>query len=140
LISRILREAEEELRPFGELVLGPQSDADAVRRTLRELGFFIADERMLVDAGKFYVLIKAERGFAEATELKEREFPQELEDRFGPILLSRGGEVFSAYLEKEEKRLSSILEGMEEGQRGYAENIEELEGVRAAMAAAGRQR
>ena len=61
LILRILREAGSGLLRFSEMILGPQSEIPMVRRELPALGFWIADEQMVEEDGKFYVLIKARR-------------------------------------------------------------------------------
>lgn len=59
LISRILQDAKlgrfPELR---QLILGPQSDQDLVRKTIQQTGIFqIMRELWVLDEGKYYVLL-----------------------------------------------------------------------------------
>ena len=59
LIRRILAEAEEKIHSFSELVLGPQSEPELVRRFLESIGFSIVQEKLICEDGKYYPIIKA---------------------------------------------------------------------------------
>lgn len=82
----------------GRLVLQPQSEPELVRKALAELGFTIEKEDMVLDRGKYYLIISAMPGEADAENL-----------RFGSYLASVRHPVFRKYLEKELQKNQSIL-------------------------------
>lgn len=57
LMIDILERGEEVVACCDQLVLQPQSDIEKVRRYLAEKGYQLADEQMLIDAGKYYNLL-----------------------------------------------------------------------------------
>lgn len=57
LMIDILERGEEVVTRCDQLVLQPQSDIEKVRRYLAEKGYYLADEQMLIDAGKYYNLL-----------------------------------------------------------------------------------
>ena len=57
LMIDILERGEEVVTRCDQLVLQPQSDIEKVRRYLVEKGYHLADEQMLIDAGKYYNLL-----------------------------------------------------------------------------------
>lgn len=128
LICRILRESETVVRSVSELVLSPQSEVHLVRRCIHELGFLIAAEEMVRDAGKYYVLIRAVPG--------EETYPEETDYIYGRKLIEGGDEVFAAFLEKEEHRVSKALSCMQhrelsaEGNRKKQKLLQESEQIR----------
>ena len=124
LILRILREAGSGLARFSEMLLGPQSDIPLVRRELPALGFSIADEQMVEEDGKYYVLIKARRRdprsektvsgrFSEPDGAFEG-FPEEPSEAlclaFGRPLLLRKDPVLAGFL----RRRCGILQKIED--------------------------
>lgn len=57
LMIDILERGEEVVTRCDQLMLQPQSDIEKVRRYLAEKGYHLADEQMLIDAGKYYNLL-----------------------------------------------------------------------------------
>ena len=57
LMIDILERGEAVVARCDQLVLQPQSDIEKVRRYLAEKGYHLADEQMLIDAGKYYNLL-----------------------------------------------------------------------------------
>lgn len=58
LVTRILKEAETAAAGIRQVILGPQSDLDVVRRYIvTESPFMIRTERMVEEDGKYYVLM-----------------------------------------------------------------------------------
>ena len=57
LMIDILERGEAVVACCKQLVLQPQSDIEKVRRYLAEKGYHLADEQMLIDAGKYYNLL-----------------------------------------------------------------------------------
>lgn len=82
------------------LLLAPQKNNDKVRRLLIELGYKITRDFTFLD-GKFYDVIKAEKGIDSYT---EKEFI------FGRDNLKERSSDFIKKLEKEEKLLSKVVE------------------------------
>ena len=87
------------------LILSPQSEQDEVRHFLEEQGFSILREAMLMDEGKYYIVIEAARGTMRPG--REQDY------RFGADLIRKKDPVLLAYLEKEEKMTRQVLAGLE---------------------------
>lgn len=94
LMKRILEQEAEKTRSFRELILQPQSELAAFREFLRNMGYSIVEEDMILEEDKFYPIIKAVAGTYQG------ENPQ-LEDRFGPVLLKKKHPVLVLFLKKE---------------------------------------
>ena len=67
------------------------------RRYLKENGFFIENEAMILDEGKFYTVIKAGFGTNEKDACVCKTLP---EYRFGAVLIKRRDAVLKQYLLK----------------------------------------
>ncbi len=59
LAVRILEEGKGKLKGVRELILQPQSELQYVREYLRKQGYFIADENMVLEDGKYYPMMRA---------------------------------------------------------------------------------
>ena len=87
------------------LVLSPQSEIPAFRSFLQKNGFRIADEAIVFEDGKFYVLMTAEPG---------KQTPWRKADRlYGKHLLKAGGETLKAFLARRIEVLEEILRNLE---------------------------
>ena len=62
LICKILEDSPEVVERAQELVLSPQSEWSVVRHYLHEHGFMIAGEAMVLDQGKYYLILRAVPG------------------------------------------------------------------------------
>lgn len=89
----------EKKRP--SLILQPQSDIREIRIFLQEHAYHIVQEKMLIDEGKYYTVIKAEPCKA------ERRY-SETELRYGSYSLEHRDMVLYEYLKKEKNVLESI--------------------------------
>lgn len=58
LMLRILLDAGEKTKDFSEMILQPQSDLFEFRNKLRMNGYYIADEEIVSEGGKYYFLMK----------------------------------------------------------------------------------
>lgn len=124
LVKRILTEEGAIPESVVELILQPQSDLAEVRRCVREVGFFIADEDMVEEEGKFYPMMKARRRAADCfpeedarrtvAEVINR---QDMEDLFGPVLLEKRHPVLKRWLEKELRTTEAILSRLDANPR-----------------------
>lgn len=112
-----------------ELVLQPQSELHIVRRYLRENGFHIAAEDMVLEDGKFYPMMRVipicqsdgKSDGAEGGCCADREAPdadagqrQRVEDWYGPCLLAEKHPVLQRYLQKEKAVCTQILHNLEQ--------------------------
>lgn len=91
-----------------EYILSPHSEWKEVRRYLREKSFRIVDEDMVYEDGKYYVIWKV----IYAGSLSALSSKQVLYDMFGKILIDKKHAVLVSYLQKEEEKTVSILEGL----------------------------
>lgn len=123
LVIKILSEGKHALEGVKELVLSPHTEADLVREFLMTTDFIIEKEGMVIDAGKYYVVIKARRregneeGLLYANEHKapvgvDEELYKTLCTKFGRILLEEKNPILKELLSKEVNTYSSIREGL----------------------------
>lgn len=119
LTVRILEEGQEVLETVKECILQPQSDVDCVRRFLHEHGFRIVQEDMVIDDGKYYVMMKAVHG--------EDDSYDTVDDLYGKILMDNAHPVLKAYLEKEDENLKRIVSNLEaQSSEKSRQRLEEL--------------
>ena len=152
LILKILQEAGSLLYSLKTLVLSPQSDQDRVREWLWQRGFGFADEVMVEEDGKFYVVMKicvpetSDRMMTHAGNepllvsvirretQKERLTPEEL--YYGPCLLKKRSPVLYRYLKREQKTFEKVLSQLEEA--GTAKSSARREQIQAEMKRTGK--
>ncbi|MDO4678036.1 MAG: class I SAM-dependent methyltransferase [Eubacteriales bacterium] len=111
LMERILMAKEEVRESFQELILQPQSDIPHFRRFLREIGWEIIEEEIVLEDGKFYPMMKAVRGEAQ---IIPEDMPYTPEEAFGGLLLKKRHPVLKLYLERELRIRNRILEKLRE--------------------------
>lgn len=88
LVAQILRQGQSLLQGAA-LVLSSHTDIPLVRQTLMQMGYAIAEERIVHAKGRFYVLMRAEAGKASYT-------AREL--YLGPCLLAGNQPLWRQYL------------------------------------------
>ncbi len=105
---------------FDRFVLSPQSDIDHVRERLLQRGLRLTDEVMLVDEGKFYVILSWAQGgtglsatLAELGDSRVAALPERILYTYGWLLLSRRDPVLRDFLQRERQRYEGILEKTE---------------------------
>lgn len=108
LMERILTEGKSVLGSFRELILQPQSDIPHFRRFIREAGWEIVCEDMVLEDGKFYPMMKAVPGNKE--EMEPYTMAQE---QFGKLLTGQRHPVLGQYLERELRLREEILKKLE---------------------------
>lgn len=104
LICKILQESETVVKAASELVLSPQSEIHLVRRLLHGMGFQIAEEEMVQEQGKYYVIIRGIPG--------EEGYTEEADYLYGKKLIDKRNPVLYQFLEKERTRVGQVLDGM----------------------------
>lgn len=117
LVMHIMEAGMAICQEVDELILQPQSELQAVRAYLREHDFSIIEERMVLEDGKYYPMMKVKYGIKEGISTgesdcklspKKVECKQVIEDKYGPLLLREHNAVLWQYLEKEEKLYRNI--------------------------------
>lgn len=104
LMERIL---QGRLGDFAHFVLSPQSEIPHFRRFLLAGGMQIDEETMLIDEGKYYVILnvsqRADAASSDSMYVTEEDF------LYGGRLLRRLDPVLKSFLEKEKTRYEGIL-------------------------------
>lgn len=104
LTIRILSDCPKVAASADELVLSPHSDVHLVREYLADNGYNIVNEDMVLEEGKFYFILKVNKG--------DMVINDEVEKYFGKYLVARRDETMRMFLEKEESKRLSILDKM----------------------------
>lgn len=106
LMVKILSESRLVTASLKELIIQPQSELPLIRRYLHQAGFIIAQERMVVDADKFYVAIRAVPGQEEygTDQLAQIYY------RYGKCLIEDKNQILKTFLLRELQRMNGILE------------------------------
>lgn len=120
LVIKILEEGRGKLADVKELILQPQSELQNVRAYLRENGYRIVEENMILEDGKYYPMMRVCRTGS------EQMAGTVWEDKYGPILLKMGHPVLEEYLHREIAIYEQILAKLRENGNGQQTRIEEM--------------
>lgn len=101
LMQRILKEGSLSAGKARQLILSPQSELPAFRRFLQREGYFIQQERLVEEDGKFYSIMSLRPG--QGQDLTEEEI------EFGKNLSHEDISVLQEFLTKAQKRDRQIL-------------------------------
>jgi tRNA (adenine22-N1)-methyltransferase len=104
LVVRILTEGFSVVQNIKELVLQPQSEIFLVRHFLHDSGFAIIKEQMLIDDGKFYVIIKA------ILTKKKEIYDKELFYQYGKLLLEEKDPIAFEFLNRELRIKKQVID------------------------------
>lgn len=91
LMLRILLDAGEKTKDFSEMILQPQSDLFEFRNKLRMNGYYIADEEIVSEGGKYYFLMKT-------IHAEDNDTAEELYDRFGEWNIRKKSPLLAQFL------------------------------------------
>ncbi len=124
LLWEILSKEPDKTADFKELILQPQSEIGLFRKKLRENGYEIVAENMVLEDGKFYPMMKVIPPQSMSGNIKISgvidEEKQQLEDNFGPVLLREKHPVLLAYIAYEiamKEEIAASLEEKEENEK-----------------------
>lgn len=123
LMEKILSEGRAVLGGFREMILQPQSDVPHFRHFIREQGWKIVRENMILEDGKFYPMMKV-------IPSSQEEVPDNTpeEEWFGKYLLKERHPVLKLYLQRELRIREEILEKLSDGSGSNAvERKKEIE-------------
>ncbi len=117
-----------------ELVLQPQSEIFAVRRYLEGAGWQIVQEKMVLEDGKYYQMMRCIPGKMNLTALEEK---------YGPCLMKEGAEEWIGYLrwrrQIQERTLAGLARAQgERGEKRRREAMREAEELDALLDRMGR--
>lgn len=118
LIIKILKESKVN-NTVKEFILSPHRDIDLVRRYVLKTNWHIEDEKMVVDAGKFYTVMKVKPG-------KEEISYEQVEYIYGRCLLENKDLVLKDYLAVQYEKFSKIYEIMKKNNSCDIEAVEEI--------------
>jgi tRNA (adenine22-N1)-methyltransferase len=128
LMIDILSKNKEVASASRTLVLQPQSDIEKVRRYVISCGYIITDEDMIIDMGKYYNILKVEILETNFTHIDNSLEYNDIEYRYGRILLQKKNEVLKEYLSYTYNVNKEILEVIGDSQSASAvERRESLE-------------
>lgn len=119
LMVRILRDSYDVWQSLRFVVLQPQSEAGALRRYLYEQGWHIEDERLVIDDGRLYEMMRAVPGRAEA-------LPDWLYD-IGPVNWQRRDPLLSRKIDILMETKSHILEGLKKSRHDVRQRMAVIE-------------
>jgi tRNA (adenine22-N1)-methyltransferase len=113
-----------------ELILQPQSEIYQVRRFLQEQGYYILQEDMVWEDGKYYPMMKVH--YAPDASVAW----DEVELHFGPCLLQAHHPVLLQYLQREQQIQLRVLDRLHHSHRTDAitARIQEIETTLALIA------
>lgn len=113
LMIDILERGEEVVTRCDQLVLQPQSDIEKVRRYLAEKGYHLADEQMLIDAGKYYNLLDVR--VHEMVQKDEYDCSKLADDwcyMYGGSLLRKKDPVLRSWLVKQRDTTAGLIDSL----------------------------
>jgi len=130
LIVKILERGRDKISQDSELILSPQSEIQLFREYLLHNEYRIVKEDMLIDDGKFYVIIKCKLD-VEACQLETDELEADECDvylKYGKYLLEHKNDILKEYLIKEQKSYLKIRENVDNCNSELAEQrIKEID-------------
>ncbi|MBE5861775.1 MAG: SAM-dependent methyltransferase [Lachnospiraceae bacterium] len=126
LMQRILTVSPEKTESFQEMILQPQSELTEFRAFLREQGYKIVEERIILEDGKYYFPMKVvpccQGDEITPTEqsVTERQLADDMVgtgytaifDRYGELLIRGKDPLLMQYLKEQERILKGILESL----------------------------
>lgn len=125
LTVRILERRKKLRYEVKELVLQPQSETGTVRRFLESAGFRIVQEKMVLEDGKYYPMMRCLPGDMALSDMEARYGPRLMQER------PRDWLRFLVWRKGILERNLSCMEGAEgaRGRRRRAELLQELEEI-----------
>lgn len=100
LTIRILSQGWQIADSMREWILSPQSEVESVRRFIVERGYRIEAEDMVLEDGKFYPIMKVNRG--------NMDIRGDIYFKYGPCLLCGKHPVLREFLKKEKRQYEQI--------------------------------
>ncbi len=109
LMRKIMEEGRKVLSEMKQFILQPQSEVAEFRHFLQDNGYHIISESMVCEEGKYYPMMKAIHG--------EMHYTNEVDFRYGKILLHEENPVLKQFLRKEEKHYVNLLKELDQSEK-----------------------
>lgn len=115
LTVKILQAGEAVVDSAKELILSPHSEIDVVRKYILNKGFKISAEEMVLDADKYYTVIKAEHGahIGDDEQGNAKEQENRIKYLYGEKLCYMHHYIFKEYIDKENNKLQDLIKKLE---------------------------
>ena len=123
LMMKILTEGQKKAKAMKELILQPQSELAMFRKFLREEGYRIVAEDMVLEDGKFYPMMKV---VPTEEALSVNQEKQDVYDAYGELLLKQKHPVLKEFLLKGKEHIQSLQKHLQE-QNTAVERMGELQ-------------
>lgn len=121
LIEKILTDSPDIVKSARELILQPQSEPELVRKCIRNMGFVIDKEKMIIEDRKYYNAIHCVKGNYDNNISKEE---WKIFDMYGKYLLDSKDEVLRQLLTKKLDMYSmGINKASKDSEGGLIEKI-----------------
>ena len=91
----------------GQLVLQPQSETEHLRRYIAENGWKITEEKMLIDAGKYYVVLNVD---VTAQDFGNKSAMDEVYYKYGYYLIHNHDKILGEYLRDKLDSTGKVLD------------------------------
>lgn len=110
LVISILEQSCALVREMRQLILQPQSELDEVRKYLRENGYQIDAEDMILEDGKYYPMMRV-LPVSDETKMRAEESEKliRVQDLYGPELLKKAHPILKQYLLWQKETLENIM-------------------------------
>lgn len=122
LISEILHNGQDKLTNFPTLILQSNIHTEAVRNKLIALGYMIKDEVIMKERKHVYEIIVAERNDTGVTY-------NDIELKFGPVLLTKKDEVFYEKWLREYHHLTTVYDAIKSEEKHVEKAAEILNDI-----------
>lgn len=99
-VMRILLRGLDKLKSINTIIVQSNTKLEFLRREMSKLNYKIVDEELVCEAGKYYTVIKYEKGHAK---YNKREL------YFGPILIKKNSPLFKENNKIELEKLNMLL-------------------------------
>ncbi|MEG1848894.1 MAG: tRNA (adenine(22)-N(1))-methyltransferase TrmK, partial [Lachnospiraceae bacterium] len=123
LMIHILQEGKPISEQTAEWILQPQSEISLVRQYIRTQQYHISEENMVLEDGKYYVMMKAEPKQLPGTVSL---IPMQLCDAYGEYLLQNQHPVLRQYLYARRTHLLGLMQTLTEEGKPSAKLVTRL--------------
>ena len=100
-IVNILKKGKEKLNTVNNIIVSTNNDYYYLRKNVLKLGYYIQDEKIVLDKGKYYIIILFNKG-------ENKEKYSKLDLKYGKKLNNKNDELYKKYLYIKKNKLLEI--------------------------------